>query len=100
VGPVEQLGVDAIALDKTVDVVTPGPHLSHSTRSTVSLPTKSRNVIAPSRGMRQLIIFLGVWAPPPRLTAPLGYTGRGFFCLWKAATTELNEARVKALREI
>jgi hypothetical protein len=24
--------------------------------------------------------FLGVWAPPPRLTAPLGITGAGLFC--------------------
>jgi hypothetical protein len=24
--------------------------------------------------------FLGVWAPPPRLTAPFGLVGRGLFC--------------------
>jgi len=30
----------------------------------------------------QRTFYLGVWAPPPRLTAPLGLAGRGFFRQW------------------
>jgi len=39
--PVEQLRVNAVALDKTIDVVSTEP----------SLPTMSRKMIAPSRGI-------------------------------------------------
>jgi hypothetical protein len=47
---IERYGIDAKLFDWEPEADRRRPHLSHSTRSTVSLPAMSRNVIAPSRG--------------------------------------------------
>jgi hypothetical protein len=47
--PVEQLRVDAVAFDQPMEVI-PAP-TAHLSRSTSSLPTRSRKMIAPSRGI-------------------------------------------------
>src|SRR5215469_9974206 len=54
VGPVEQLGIDTVAHNQPVNRYWPErPHLSQVMRSTASLPTMSRKMIAPSRGISQ-----------------------------------------------
>jgi hypothetical protein len=50
VGPVEQLGVDAIAFDQPMDVIP--TRLTH-------LPTRSRKMIAPSRDIRWALSGIG-----------------------------------------
>jgi hypothetical protein len=63
VGPVEQFGVDAVFRDQAIDAilstaaafVTGDAHIS-------SLPTMSRNVIAPARGIKALLSKLEVIA--------------------------------------
>jgi hypothetical protein len=70
------------AASPSVASAAPGPAVGLITRVSASLKSYGMPALCTARAddsSHHRIFFLGVWAPPPRLTAPLGLVRAGLF---------------------